>query len=89
MHNYIAKCSKPQPPAVIKQMPPAMEMPNPKLVDRAVREMQMMQQPPMSTTDGVNITITISPADGEQYVQQRSQDILSQVLMNAQNQTGY
>ena len=59
------------------------------MVEQAMREMAMMQQPPMSNTDGVNITITISPAEGEQYVQQRSQDILSQVLMNAAEKMGY
>ena len=88
MHNFIAKCSKPQPMAVVKQMAPAPEPPNPKLIERARREMAMIQQPPMSNTDGVSITISINPggASNEDYVQNRSQDILSQVLMNAMQQ---
>lgn len=86
MQPYITRCSKPQPPATVKQMAPLPEMPDPRMMERAERELQMMQQAPMSNNDGVNITITIEPNSSQsngQYVQQRSQDLLLNALMNA------
>lgn len=72
--NYISKCSKPQPPATVKQMMVPAEAPNPKLLEQAAREMRMMQQAPMSNVDGVSIVVL--PDD----VQRRSQDLLSQAF---------
>ena len=52
-----------QPPAQIKQMPPAPVPVNPKHVQEMMRQMAASQVPPMSSTDGVNITISIEPAE--------------------------
>ena len=86
MQPYITQCGKPQPPATVKQMAPLPEMPDPRFMEQAARELQMMQQSPMSNTDGVNITISIEPNGGQsngQYVQQRSQDLLLSAWLNA------
>ena len=72
--NYISKCSQPQPPATVKQMMVPAEGPNPKLLEQAARELQMMRQAPMSNVDGVSIVVL--PDD----VQRRSQDLLSQAF---------
>ena len=44
-------------------MPPAPVPVNPKHVQEMMRQMAASQVPPMSSTDGVNITISIEPAE--------------------------
>ena len=86
MQPYITRNSKPQPPATVNQMAPLPEMPDPRMMEQAARELQMMQQSPMSNNDGVTITINIEPNSSQsngQYVQQRSHDLLLNALLNA------
>jgi len=86
MHQYITRNDGPQPPATITQMAPLPEMQDPRMMEQATRELQMMQQQPMSNNDGVTITINIEPNNSQsngQYVQQRSHDLLLSALMNA------
>ena len=86
MHQYISKCSANQPAAYVKEMGPAPVPINPKLMKQAIREAQQMNQPPMSTNDGVTITINISPSgapeEAGEYIRERSQDILSRAFLN-------
>lgn len=61
MHNYIPKCSSSQPPATIKQMAPAAQQVDPRAMEQMMRELQQSQMTPMSSQDGVSITINIQP----------------------------
>ena len=50
-----------QPPATVKQMAPAPQPIDPRMLAAALQQMGAMQQTPMSGNDGVNITISIEP----------------------------
>ena len=54
-----------QPPATVKQMAPAPQPVDPRMLAAAMQQMGAMQQAPMSTGDGVSITITIDPHDND------------------------
>lgn len=90
--NYQVRRSRPQPPAQVKQMAPMQEQMDPRLVDRAARELQMRHQQPMSAEDGVNITISVNdqPVVGigvqpasEQQAQQFSRTPLGRQLSSS------
>ena len=57
-----------QPPATVKQMAPAPQPIDPRMLAAAMQQMGAMQQVPMSGQDGVNITISIEP-QGEVHAQ--------------------
>jgi hypothetical protein len=68
-----------QPPAKVKQMAPAPQPINPRMLAAAMQQMQAMNQPPMSGQDGVSITISVEPTqvEGTNYVdayQQQGQE---------------
>ena len=81
MGGYIMKnggsCgSGKQPPATVKQMAPLPAPMNPKHVEEMMRQMSASQVPPMSSSDGVSITISIDPNGGQaahNYVDSYSQ----------------
>ena len=87
--NYQTRCSGPQPQPTVKHMQVPPEQMDPRLIERAARELQMMQQAPMSSNDGVNITVSVNeqpiigigvtPAS-EQHAQEFSRSGLGQQL---------
>ena len=64
MHQYISKCSGEQPEPTVKRMAPAPEPVDPRYMKRVQENLRAMQQPQMSSSDGVSITINIQPSAG-------------------------
>lgn len=50
-----------QSPAYVKHMQPPVEEINPRLLEEAINQIQMMRQSPMSNTDSITITIEARP----------------------------
>ena len=72
------------------QMGPAPEELDPRYIKRVQEYLKQQQQAPMSSTDGVNITITIqpnqaqAPQDPQSYITDRTQQIISGAMRNCQ-----